>query len=310
MEYKDYYKILGVSKDATEAEIKKAFRKLAMKYHPDKNHGDKNAEKMFHDVNEAHEVLSDAEKRKKYDRFGQDRQHYQHAGAGTGAGGRGGYSWSNFGQGGNKTYETMFDLGDMFGNSSSDDFFEMLFGHKFRGSTSRAGQFKGSDALAEAPISLEEAYHGTTRMLNVNGQTIRVNIKPGTADGQNLRIPGKGEAGINGRTPGDLFIKVQLLPHETFERKGDDLYCTIPVDLYSAILGGSVPFKTLKGMINLKIPPESENGQVLKLTGLGMPLCGNKNTFGNLYAKIEVQLPRHLDSKEKKMFEELRQYRK
>jgi curved DNA-binding protein len=306
MDYKDYYKILGVSKDASESDIKKAFRKLALKYHPDKNPGNKEAEKKFHDINEANEVLSDKEKRKKYDQFGQDWQHYQGQENRQGAYNRGGFGG---GGGAKRSYQTTFDIDDLFENSNTDDFFEMLFGHKFSGAAGMGmgGGQKGSDAIAEAPISLEEAYSGTTRMINVDGHTLKLNIKAGTADGQTLRIPGKGEPGFNGAMAGDLLIKIQIPPHHVFERKNSDLYCSIPVSLYTAILGGSVQLRTLKGTVNLKIPPESDNGQVLKLSGLGMPVFGKKNSFGDLYAKIDVKLPKHLSEKERNLFKELKE---
>jgi curved DNA-binding protein len=311
MEYKDYYKILGVSKDAPVADIKKAFRKLAMKYHPDKNPGDKSVEKKFHEINEAHEVLSDPDKRKKYDEFGQHWQEYQHADTGTKQRGPG---WSPFEQGWqgeDGSFETSFDLNDLFGGSGSDDFFEMLFGHKFGTSATRMRRrSNGANAMAEAPITLDEAYHGTSRMLTVDGQKIKLNIKPGTDDGQTLRLPAKGEPGVNGGIPGDLLVKVSVLPHATFERKGNDLYCTIPVDLYTMLLGGRVSLATFKGTVNITVPQETDNGQVLKLSGMGMPVFGKKGVFGNLYVKIDVRLPKKLTSKEKRHFEELRHERR
>jgi len=303
MEYKDYYKILGVAKDASSDAVKNAFRRLAKKYHPDKNPGSKEAENKFHDINEAYEVLKDPEKRKKYDQFGQNWQQYQHAGAGA----RGGFS--GFGGGFNQGFGSSFDLNDLFGNGAGDDFFESLFGYKFGGRTKRGGfsyQRKGEDVYGDLAISLQEAYSGTTRIVSINKEKLKVNIKPGTSHGQNLRIPGRGNPGINGGRNGDLIIKITVLAHKTFERRGDDLYCTVPVDLYTVLLGGTAAIKTLKGNVNITIAPESRNGQVLKLRGLGMPRLGESKKYGDLYATISVDLPKKLTNDEKELFRQLR----
>lgn len=306
MEYKDYYSILGIAKSASTADIKKAFRKLAMKYHPDKNPGDKAAEKKFHEINEAHEVLADSEKRKKYDQFGSEWQQYQQAGQ-TPGGASSYRSSRNRGRSAGG-FETSFDFSEIFGGGGNGDFFEALFGQRSgsaSGMRNQAGA-PGVDLTAEAPVTLEEAYHGTSRLINLNGQTIKLTIKPGIADGQQLRLRGKGEPGsIKGRD-GDLLVKVQVLAHTVFDRKGDDLYCTVPVDIYTALLGGRVLLVAFKGSVNLKIPPETDNGQVLKLTGMGMPLFGRKAAFGDLYVKVDVKLPQNLTPQEKKAFEELR----
>jgi curved DNA-binding protein len=307
MDYKDYYKILGVSKSATPDQIKKAYRKRALKFHPDKNPGDKTAENKFHEINEANEVLSDPEKKKKYDKYGQDWQHYQEGGSGQASG----FDWTKCAPHGTRPEgSTTFHFSENFGDDISDDIFKDLFGQRFsRGGRSTAS-FRGSDAIAEAPITLEESYHGTSRLLQVNNQKIKVNIKPGTADQQLLRIPGKGSPGFKGGVPGDLLIQVKLLPHSVYERRQNDLYLNVPVDLFTLLLGGIVRVKTLKGTtVNLKVPAETNNGQVLKMSGLGMPVFGLKEKYGDFYAKMEIQLPKKLNSDERELFQKLKDLR-
>lgn len=311
MEYKDYYSILGVPKNATTEEIKKAYRKLAAKYHPDRNPGDKTAEQKFKDINEAKEVLTDPEKRKLYDQFGADWKHYQEAGA------KGGFDWSRYARrDGGRTYTyqtTAEDFGDLFGDSGFSDFFEMLFGRGFRtgtrtGTRRRPAARKGQDFTTELTVTLEEAYRGTSRQFALNGQTIKLNIKPGVRDGQVLRLSGKGAPGTHGGPSGDLYVTVRVAPHPRFERKGDDLHCDLPVDLYTAVLGGKVELETFKGKIKVDVPAGSDSGKVLKLRGLGMPRY-NQKTFGDLYARVMVTVPKHLSERERKLFEELKAIR-
>ena len=303
MEYKDYYKILGLTKSAKPDEVKKAYRKLAHKYHPDKNHGDTSAAQKFREISEANEVLSDSEKRKKYDEFGRNPQDYQDAAAG----GAGRSDWSeNVRSSAGTQGSTTFHFAGNYGDGIPDDFFEMLFGQKFSTADRGGAALKGADLTAEAPITLEEAYHGTSRMLKVDSQTIKMKIKPGSADQQLLRIPGKGGQGYNG-PPGDLIIKVQLQRHPSFERRKDDLYCTVAVDLYTALLGGSVKVKTFKGTVSVNVPPETASGRLLKMSGLGMPLFSMKNKHGDLYARAEIQLPKNLSAEEKELFGRLRE---
>lgn len=308
MTYKDYYKILGVEKNASIDEIKKAYRKLAVKYHPDKNKGDKTAEDRFKEINEANEVLSDPEKRKKYDAFGEDWRHYQASG-----GNESQFDWSRYaGQRGgaqtgtyNEDYGT-FEFRDIFGGQGASDFFETLFG---RGPTAGAGGRssvrKGQDAEAELPVTLEEAYSGTTKLFDLNGQTIRIRINPGMQDKQILRLAGKGSAGSRGGQPGDLYLSIRVLPHPVFERKGNDLYCDLPLPLYTAVLGGKVEVQTLKGTVKVDIQPGTQNGQTLRLAGLGMPVYGEQGRFGDLYAKTAVQIPTRLSAEEQSMFQKL-----
>lgn len=316
MEYKDYYDILGVSKNATEEEIKKAYRRLANKYHPDKNPGDKSAEEKFKEINEAKEVLTDPEKRKLYDQFGKDWKHYKNAGA------QGDFDWSKYtGQpGGGRTYYyssgDFGDVEDLFGGGGFSDFFEMLFGNR-GGTRTRTGRtrtqrtgFRGQDYTAELNITLEEAYHGTTRQITVDGQNIKLNIKPGVRDGQKLKLSGKGGAGANGGAKGDLYITIRVADHPRFRREGDDLYTDIDVDLYTAVLGGKAEVQTFKGKVKVDIPRGTQNGKVLKLKGMGMPVYNQKSAFGDLYVRINVQLPRHLSKKEIALFEQLRDLRK
>lgn len=295
MEFKDYYKILGVSKTATPEEIKKAYRKLAVKYHPDKNAGNKAAEEKFKEANEANDVLSDPEKRKKYDELGENWKYYQNAPPpNQGA------------QRGRQQYHYSTSDEDYEGSGFSD-FFESIFGNRFNGRS--RGPAKGEDYQTNVTISLEEAYTGTARLLEVNGEKLQMKFKPGTADGQNLRIKGKGGPGDKGGERGDIYVTVHISPHPYFERKGDDLYCDASVDLYTAILGGKATVKTLKGNIQITIPKETENGKVLRLKGMGMPKYGKENDFGDIYAKVKLILPKNLTPEEIALFQQLKNKR-
>jgi curved DNA-binding protein len=294
MEFKDYYKILGVSKTATTEEIKKAYRKLAIKYHPDKNQGNKAAEEKFKEANEANDVLSDPEKRKKYDELGENWKYYQNAPP------------PNQGfQGGRQHYR--YSSSDEDDGSGFSDFFESIFGNRFGGRS--RGPSKGEDYQTHVNITLEEAYTGTARLLEVNGEKLQMKFKPGTADEQNLRIKGKGGPGDNGGQRGDIYVTVHVTPHPHFERKGDDLYCEVPVDLYTAILGGKASVRTLKGALQVTIPKETESGKVLRLKGLGMPKYGKAEEFGDLYAKVKLLLPKNLTAEEIALFQQLKNKR-
>jgi curved DNA-binding protein len=304
MDYKDYYRILGVPKTATPEEIKKAYRQLALKYHPDRNTDGKagGAEDKFKEVNEAHQVLSDPEKRKKYDQFGEDWQRYEQAGAPSG-----GFDWSRYaGQGGGGGRRTAFDSGDVFSDVGSEDFFEMLFG---RGVREQAGRRttprRGVDIEAETTITLEEAYNSTTRVIELGGQTIRVKIKPGIADAQVLKLTGKGSAGRNSGPNGDLYITIHVAEHPDYQRKGNDLYRDARMDLYTAVLGGKIEVPALKTMVRVDVPRGSENGKVLRLPGLGMPVYNESNRFGDLYVRLTVELPKQLTEAELELFKKL-----
>ena len=296
MEYKNYYNILGVDKKASADEIKKAFRKLAMQYHPDKTKGDKSLEEKFKEINEAYEVLSDAEKRKRYDEVGENWQYYKKSGANQGQG----FDWSQFSNSGRsqRTYRGNFE--DIFGDSGYSDFFEMFFGGGFdSGSkrTKKSGRYpakRGQDFEAEMEITLQEAYEGTTRIFSHQGQSIKLNIKPGIPDNHILKLPGKGTSGSGGGKSGDLLIRIKVLKDDVFERRGDDLYANLNVDLYKAMLGGKVTFKTFKGTINLEITKETQDGKILRLAKMGMPLYSSPKEFGDLYIKLKVELPKNL----------------
>lgn len=323
MDYKDYYKILGVSKSASQDEIKKAFRKLANKYHPDKNPGDKSAEAKFKEANEANEVLSDPEKRRRYDELGSNWKNYQQ---GTGSGG---FDWgkyqNQYGQqqygssnGGQTFYTDFGDLGGAFGKGGGgfSDFFEAFFGGAgsgFTGSKQRQGkrqQLKGDDMHAELPITLEEAYNGAEKLFELNGQTIKLKIKKGAYDGQTLKLAGKGYPGHNSGSNGDLLLTLKLEKHPLYNRIDDDLYMDLPVDIYTAVLGGKPEVKTLKGKIKISIPEGTSSGKTLRLAGLGMPKYGNDSQYGDLFVKIDLQTPKDLTAEEKKLFEKLRDLRK
>jgi curved DNA-binding protein len=303
MTVKNYYEILGVSKTATPEEIKKAYRKLALKYHPDKASGDKAAEEKFKDINEANEVLSDPKKRKKYDQFGADWRHYEESGAPPG-----GFDWSKYASGRGRQTHSMSqeEFNEMFGGEGAGDLFEFLFGQRSgRRPGRRAFAVKGDDLEAETTLSLEEAYHGTTRLIKIDNQTIKVTIQPGIEERQILKVPAKGGPGSNGGPDGDLYLKVNIAPHHVFHRSGNDLHCDLPVDLYTAVLGGKTRIKTLKSTVQMDIPKGTQNNTVLRLRGLGMPVYRKKNEFGDLYVKIVVQVPDHLSADEIDLFKKL-----
>lgn len=299
MNFKDYYKILGVDKTASAADVKKAYRKLAVKYHPDKNPNNNAAEEKFKEANEANEVLGDPEKRKKYDELGENWKHYDQQTE------KQDFDWSKYqntgGGGGQQFYS-----GDTFGGEGNfSDFFESIFGASRGGSRSSRAQ-KGNDYSAEAEISLEEAYSGTARLLEVNGEKLQMKFKPGMRDGQTLRIKGKGGKGINNGERGDIYVTVHIPVHPHFERKEDDLHAEMPVELYTLILGGKALVRTLKGTIKMDIPKGTDSGKILRLKGMGMPRFGKENDFGDMYAKTKVMIPKNLSEKEIKLFEELK----
>ena len=306
MEYKDYYKTLGVEKDASSEEIKKAYRKLALKYHPDRNPGNKAAEEKFKEITEANEVLSDPDKRKKYDQLGSNWNKYQY----TGANGMNDI-FSQFGRGGQGTsYNFEGNLGDLFGNIGGfSDFFESFFGGRSR--QRNAGNpftqtSKGADYEANLNLTLEEAYNGAQKQFSINGKTIKVNIAAGTQDGKKLRLRNMGAPGKHGGTQGDLYLIIHIINHPFYEVKGEDLFYNLDVDLYTAILGGNVQIITLDNKkINIVIPKETDNGKLLKLKKMGMPRNNNLNDKGDLYVRILVQLPKKLTKEEKKLFEKL-----
>lgn len=325
MEYKDYYKILGVAKDAKAEDIKKAYRKLARKYHPDVNQNDKTAEEKFKEVNEAYEALSDPAKREKYDQFGSYWQQYQ-----RGGGQAQDFDWGRWrSQPGGGSYNRTFtpeEFQELFGRLGGQggglggfsDFFETLFGGLGRqpgGRSAAARQaagrsLRGQDAEQKVQITLEDAFRGTAVSLQYeDGRRIEAKIPPGVKTGSRIRLSGQGGPGPSGGQAGDLYLIVEVGPHPTFTRDGDDLRVNVPVDLYTAVLGGNVSVPTLERPVELTIPPETANGRVFRLRGLGMPRLKNSQERGNLYATVQVQTPKNLSAKEKELFQELRQLR-
>ena len=310
MSYIDYYKILGVDKNASQDDVKKAFRKLARKYHPDLNPNDPSAKDKFQEINEANEVLSDPEKRKKYDEYGEHWKHAdefeaqkkarQHAGAGgggfSGFGGDGGSYWySSDGEG--------FSGGDARGFS---DFFESMFGHRGGGGRGGSG-FRGQDFNAELHLSLRDAAQTHKQVLNVNGKQVRITIPAGVADGQVIKLKGYGGEGINGGPAGDLYITFRIAEDPVFKRLGDDLYVDVEVDLYTAVLGGEKVVDTLEGKVKLKIKPETQNGTKVRLKGKGFPIYKKEGQFGDLIVTYSVKIPTSLTDRQKELFRELQQ---
>jgi curved DNA-binding protein len=328
MEYQDYYDILGVRRDADRDEIRKAYRKLAREYHPDANPDDPTAEDRFKRINEAYEVLSDEEKRQKYNKFGKAWEKYERTG-----GQPGGFDWSQWGgQPGSGSYRTASagDYEQMFGGGNFSDFFETLFGGGRRGAGgfqsggfntggfdtsgfggARTASRKGQDVEHEVTISLDEAFHGTTRALQwEDGRSIQAHIPRGVRTGSRVRLSGQGAQGSGGAASGDLYLKVRVRPHPNFEREGDDLRVDVPVDLYTALLGGSVPVASMDRTVNLTIPEGTQNGQTFRLGGLGMPNLRNPDERGDLYAVVDVQLPENLTDEERRLFEQLQAKRR
>jgi curved DNA-binding protein len=288
---KDFYSILGVAKTASDDEIKKAFRKLAVKLHPDKNPGDKQAEEKFKDVNEAYEVLSDPEKRKKYDKYGENWNKVDESKGGAYQGSGGQYSYQG-------------DPADMFGQGSDyENIFESFF--QQAGGGRRNNKRKGQDVQAQLSISLEEAYNGGPRVFEWNNEKIRIQLKPGAYDGLTIKLSGKGSAGRNGGQPGDLYITINVLPHGSLERDGDNLRHTVNIDLFTAVLGGEKEITSLSGTLKIKIPAGTQNGKVLRLKGKGMPVYDKANQFGDLLLNINVQIPEKLTEEQKELFRKL-----
>jgi curved DNA-binding protein len=293
MAFIDYYKILGLDKNATEDDIKKAYRKLARKYHPDLNPNNEEAHKTFQQINEANEVLSDPEKRKKYDQFGENWKHaeeYEKARQGQSA------QWGEAG------YTGTFTDGSDF-----SDFFESLFGRQEGSSRSRRsqGKFRGEDYNAQLRLNLTDAYKTHQQIITVNGKNIRITIPAGIEDGQVIKLKGHGGPGINGGPAGDLYITFKIENNTPFKRLGNDLYTTITIDLYTAVLGGEITADTLGGKVKLKVNPETQNGTKIRLKGKGFPVYKKESEMGDLYITYEVKLPTHLTEKQKELFREL-----
>jgi DnaJ-class molecular chaperone len=310
---RDYYTVLGVPRTATDKDIKTAYRKLARKHHPDVNPGDKNSESLFKEIGEAYSVLSDTEKRKKYDRWGHDWEKIEQAGANVRA---------RPGQGASSTYTWTGDSGPNGApgsvNFESDDLgglFEQLFGRSGRSRVRGSGARKGSDLEQPVEITLEEAFNGTQRTFSLHDslsgetRTVEVKIPAGATEGLRVRVSGKGDAGSGGAAAGDLYLVVAIKPHPLFEREGDDLRVKVATPLYTAMLGGEVMVPTPKGSnLALKVPAETANGQRIRLAGQGMPKL-NGAARGDLYAEITVQLPKQLSAREKELYGELQKLR-
>lgn len=303
MDYKDYYKILGVERSASEQEIKKAYRKLAMKYHPDKNPGDKQSEDKFKDINEAYQVLSDTQKRSRYDQLGDSYFRYQQNG-----GNPNGFNWDQWNAGrqsaGGTRRVDVDDLGSMFGSGFSD-FFRTIFG-EMGGDINqvRRGQTRASPQAVQQPVSITfmEAFNGTTRTLQIGNKRLEVKIPRGAKTGTRIRVPG---GAASPAMAADMFLVIDVIPDNRFERKDNDLYTDVTVDLYTAILGGQVAVVTPGGNVTLTIPASTQPGQTFRLAGRGMPHLKDPGKTGDLYARTKVLIPRTLTDNERDMFRKL-----
>jgi DnaJ-class molecular chaperone len=326
MEFKDYYRSLGVEKTATAGEIKKAYRTLARKYHPDVNPGDHSAESRFKDINEAYEVLGDADKRRKYDELGANWRLYEQAeqrgqgpvpGGWPSGGADGGWTINvEGGPGGGRGFRTMSeeDVREIFGEDPFSDFFKTFFGGAAetgrRRSAGRAARRRGQNVEEPIELTLEEAFHGVTERLSITtggrARTVDVRIPPGVSDGSRIRLAGEGHPGTGGAASGDLYLRVQLKRHPMFELKGRDLHARASVPVTTAVLGGQVDVPTLAGKsLRLKIPPATQQGQVFRLKGQGMPAAGRPDDRGDLYATIQVKLPTHLTAEARRHYQAL-----
>lgn len=297
MDFIDYYKVLGVSKKATEAEIKKAYRKLARKYHPDVNPNDKEAEKKFKEINEANEVLSNAENRKKYDKYGKDWKHAEEFEKAQ-------RQQQQYQQQG-RSYQR---AGTNYTEEDFSDFFGSMFGGA-GGGRRRASSFRGQDYNAELQLSLKDVYKTHKRTLTVNGKNIRLTIPAGVKNGQVIKIKGHGGEGIQGGPKGDLNITFIIQNDPKFRRDENNLYATIDLDLYKAMLGGEEIINTFDGKVKLKVKPETSNLTKVKLKGKGFPLYKQEGKFGDLFITYKIKLPTNLSNKEKELFKELSKLR-
>jgi curved DNA-binding protein len=306
MEYKDYYKILGVDRKATESEIKSAFRKLALQYHPDRNPGNKTAEEKFKEINEAHEVLSDKDKRARYDQLGASYSSWQQRGA------PGNFNWGEWAgsPGGGGVSFDVGDLNELFGGGGFSDFFQAIFGGagvpgsartRTRGQQRRV---QPTNYQQNVQITFDEAFYGAERAVTVEGRRLQMKIPAGARTGTKVRMSGAGPAGPDGQ-PGDLYLVIEVVPDPRFERQGDDLYTDVNADLYTAVLGGEARVPTPDGTVVLTIPAGTQPGQSFRLTGRGMPQLGKPGLRGDLFARVKVQIPRNLTPGQRKLFEEL-----
>ena len=299
MDFIDYYKVLGLDQSATVADIKKAYRKLARKYHPDLNPNDKEAEMKFKQVNEANEVLSHPENRKKYDQYGKDWKHadqFEEAQRSQRRGSTGGFGGTS-----SQGYE-------QYADSDFSDFFESMFGGAASGSGgfgSRQTRFRGQDFNAELHLDLRDVYESHKRTLTVNGKNIRITIPAGVENGQTIRIKNYGGPGVNGGPNGDLLITFIINNNTEFKRDQNDLYKDVEISIYDAVLGGEITVETFNGKVKLKVKPETENGTTVKLKGKGFPVYKKSGKFGDLYLNYKITVPKNLSTKEKELFTEL-----
>jgi curved DNA-binding protein len=292
MAFIDYYKTLGISKTATAEEVKKAYRKLARKHHPDLNPNDKEAHRTFQQINEANEVLSDPEKRKKYDQYGKDWQHaeeFERAGQNRA---------HQTGSRRENVFSEEFDQGEF------SDFFESLFGTGAAGNK-RNQKFRGQDYHAELHLNLIDAFTTHQQTLTVNEKQIRITIPAGIENGQIIKLKGHGSPGVNGGPSGDLYITFIIAENPQFKRLGNDLYTALDLDIYTAVLGGDVTIETLSGKIKLKVKPETQNGTKIRLKGKGFPVYKKEGEYGDLFVTYELKIPTNLTEKQKELFSQL-----
>lgn len=302
MAYIDYYKTLGIDRKATADEIKKAYRKLARKYHPDLNSGDKEAEKKFKQINEANEVLSNKENREKYDKYGENWKHGEEYEKARNQRQQQSQQSANYGDFGSADFGEGADFSDffqsMFGGSGAG------FGRNSKGSAS--GKFKGQDISAELNLSLRDAAKTHQQVFEINGKKVRITIPAGVSDGQKIKLSGHGNPGYNGGPNGDLYITFNISEDADFKRNGDQLTTMVAIDLYTAVLGGEVKVKTLDSTVNLKVKPETQNGTQVRLKGKGFPVYKKEGEFGDLIVTYQVKIPTNLSDKEKDLFQQLK----
>ena len=313
MDFIDYYKLLELDKSASQADIKKAYRKLARKYHPDLNPNNKEAQLRFQQINEANEVLSDPEKRKKYDQYGKDWQHadaYEEARKQQQASGGRTYTGGGFGNTGFGGGQGSYSYSGNFDEDTFSDFFEEMFGSRARAHGSGRGHhFKGQDFNAELQLKLSDVYTSHKQTLSVNGKSIRLTIPAGVENGQTIKIKGHGGPGVQGGPKGDLYITFNIINNTKFKREKEDLFSQVDLDLYTALLGGEITVDTFNGKVKLKVKPETQTGTKVKLKGKGFPKYKKENQFGDLIITYNVKMPDNLSTREKELFKELQKLR-